>query len=82
MAAGSVYNIVSAAFRAAGIESPHPASHAIRHAWATRAMAQGQSLKTIADLLGHRSLESTRIYAKVDVTQLRAVSLAWPEVQS
>jgi integrase/recombinase XerD len=82
LAAGSVYNIVSAAFRAADIESPHRGSHAIRHAWATRAMAQGQSLKTIADLLGHRSLESTRIYAKVDVTQLRAVSLAWPEVQS
>jgi len=79
LAAGSVYNIVAAAFRRAHVVTPHRGSHAIRHAWATRALAQGHSLKTIADLLGHRSLESTRLYAKVDVTQLRSVSLSWPE---
>jgi integrase/recombinase XerD len=79
LAAGSVYNIVSRAFRLSGIGSPHHGSHAIRHAWATRAFAQGQSLKTVADLLGHRSLESTRIYTKVDYGQLRSVGLSWPE---
>jgi site-specific recombinase XerD len=79
LAAGSVYNVVSRAFGRALVGSPHRGSHAIRHAWATRAMAQGQSLKTIADLLGHRSLESTRIYAKVDSVQLRSVGLAWPQ---
>ena len=78
LAAASVYNVVSEAFRRAKIPTPHRGSHAIRHAWATRALAQGQRLKTIADLLGHRSLESTRIYAKVDVTQLRTVALPWP----
>lgn len=78
LARGSVYNIVSQAFRRAGIVTPHRGSHSIRHAWATQAMAQGQGLKTIADLLGHRSLESTRIYAKVDMGQLRMVGLAWP----
>jgi integrase len=52
LAAGSVYNVVSRAFRVSGIASPHRGSHAIRHAWATRALAQGQRLKTIADLLG------------------------------
>ena len=79
LAAGSVYNIVSRAFLHSGISSPHRGSHAIRHAWATRAFAQGQRLKTVADLMGHRSIESTRIYTKVDYTQLRSVSLAWPE---
>jgi site-specific recombinase XerD len=78
LAAGSVYNVVSEAFRRAKIPTPHRGSHAIRHAWATRALEQGHRLKTIADLLGHRSLESTRIYAKVDVTQLRTVALPWP----
>ena len=78
----SVYRIVARAFRVAGVASPHRGSHAIRHAWATRAMAQGQPLKTIADLLGHRSLDATRIYTKVDLTQLRAVGLSWPEVRS
>jgi integrase/recombinase XerD len=79
LAAGSVYNVVSRAFLHSGISSPHRGSHAIRHAWATRAFAQGQGLKTVADLMGHRSLESTRIYTKVDYTQLRSVGLGWPE---
>jgi integrase/recombinase XerD len=84
LAAGSIYNVVSKAFRRADIVTPHRGSHAIRHAWATRAIAQGQPLKAIADLFGHRSLESTRIYAKVDVGQLRTVGLSWPseEVRS
>jgi site-specific recombinase XerD len=76
--AGSVYNVVAQAFRRAGVVTPHRGSRAIRHAWATRALAQGQPLKTIADLLGHRSLESTCIYTKVDLAQLRTVGLSWP----
>jgi site-specific recombinase XerD len=79
LAAGSIYNIVARAFKRAQVSSPHLGSHAIRHAWATRAMAQGQTLKTIADLLGHRCLESTRIYTKVDTEQLRSVGLPWPQ---
>ncbi len=75
----SVSHIVARAFRVADVVSPHRGSHAIRHAWVTRAVAQGQSLKTVADLLGHRSLDATRIYAKVDLAQLRAVGLSWPE---
>jgi integrase/recombinase XerD len=83
LTAGSLYNITAPAFIHSGIASPHRGSHAIRHAWATRAFAQGQRLKTVADLLGHRSLESTRIYTKVDYTQLRSVGLSWPaEVRS
>jgi integrase/recombinase XerD len=79
LAASSVYNVVARAFRVAGIASPHRGSHAIRHAWATRVFAQGHGLKTVADLLGHRRLDSTRIYAKVDYPQLRSVGLPWPE---
>jgi len=62
LAAGSVYNVISRAFLHSGVVSPHRGSHAIRHAWATRAFAQGQRLKTVADLMGHRSLESTRAH--------------------
>jgi integrase len=79
LAAHSIYNVVARAFRVAGIATPHRGSHAIRHAWATRAFAQGHDLKTVADLLGHRQLESTRIYTKVDYPQLRSVGLSWPE---
>ena len=79
LAASSVYNVVGRAFRVAGIASPHRGSHAIRHAWATRAFAQGHRLKTVADLLGHRQLDSTRIYTKVDSPRLRSVGLPRPE---
>ena len=40
--------------------------HALRHTFATRLLRTGQPVKTIADLLGHRSLASVSIYAKVD----------------
>jgi len=79
LAAGSVYNVVYRAFHTAGVSSPHRGAHALRHAWATRMLAAGRSLKVIADLLGHRQLDTTRIYAKVDFIQLRQAALAWPE---
>jgi site-specific recombinase XerD len=36
----------------------------------------------VADLLGHRSLDTTAIYTKVDLPRLSAVALPWPEAQS
>lgn len=56
--------------------------HAIRHAFATRLMEQGTPIKTIADLLGHRSIRTTFIYTKVDLKRLRTLACEWPEVQS
>jgi integrase/recombinase XerD len=75
----AITSLVARAFAKTGVPSPHHGPHALRHAWATRMLAEGRPLKTIADLLGHRSLETTRIYTKVDVGQLRTVSLPWPE---
>jgi integrase/recombinase XerD len=75
----AITGLVARAFVRSGVSSPHRGSHALRHAWATRLLAVGQPLKTIADLLGHRSLETTRIYAKVDFLQLRTVGLPWPK---
>src|SRR3990167_1085166 len=59
---------------------PSRGPHAIRHAFATRMLAERKPLKTIADLLGHRSLRRTFIYTKVDVEQLRGLARHWPEV--
>lgn len=56
--------------------------HAFRHAFASRLLNQGQSVKTIADFLGHRSLHSVGIYAKLDHPRLREAAVAWPEVLS
>lgn len=56
--------------------------HALRHTFATRLLRAGQPVKTIADLLGHRSLASIGVYAKVDVSRLLEVAGEWPEVGS
>jgi len=48
--------------------------HSLRHACATRLINQGVSLKEIGDQLGHRDLDTIRIYAKVDLTGLRTVA--------
>lgn len=74
-----ITSLVARAFARSGVSSPHHGSHSLRHAWATHMLQEGRSLKTIADLLGHRSLETTRIYTKVDIGSLRGVALPWPE---
>ncbi len=56
--------------------------HALRHTFATRLLRAGQPIKAIADLLGHRSLDTIAIYAKVDVARLLEVAVDWPEVLS
>jgi integrase len=56
-------------------------THVLRHTAATRMHRRGVSLKEVADVLGHRSLDTTAIYAKVDLPSLAAVALPWPEAQ-
>jgi site-specific recombinase XerD len=54
--------------------------HSLRHTLATRLLEEGTPFTTIAEILGHTSLESTRIYAKADVEALRGVALDPEEV--
>jgi site-specific recombinase XerD len=64
----------------AGIQSPHLGAHTLRHSYAVRLLRQGFSLKTIGDALGHRHPQSTFIYAKAAVDDLREVCLDLTEV--
>lgn len=52
----------------------------LRHTAASRLLRAGASLKEVADLLRHRSFDTTAIYAKVDVPSLVEVAQPWPEV--
>jgi len=61
---------------------PPRGPHALRHTFATRLLRAGQSVKAIADLLGHRSLDAVAIYAKVDYARLLEAAVDWPEVAS
>lgn len=56
-------------------------THILRHTAATRILRRGGTLKQIADLLGHHSINTTVIYAKVDLENLAAVAMPWPKVQ-
>jgi site-specific recombinase XerD len=63
----------------AGIRLPaRGGPHCIRHALALHMLREGASLKTIGDLLGHRSPESTGVYLRLDVDDLRDVALPLP----
>jgi site-specific recombinase XerD len=53
-------------------------THVLRHTAATRLHRAGADLKRVADILGHRSLDTTAIYAKVDFDRLVQVALPWP----
>jgi site-specific recombinase XerD len=56
-------------------------THVLRHTAATRLHRRGTSLKEVADLLGHQSIDTTAIYTKVDLPTLATVALPWPEEQ-
>lgn len=75
----SLSAVVERHLRKAGIEVTSKGAHAFRHGFATRMLQQGHSLKAVADVLGHRHLSTTFIYAKVDFNSLRQVALRWPK---
>ncbi len=54
--------------------------HRLRHALASELLRQGVALPAIGQVLRHRDLDSTAVYAKVDRAALRAVTQPWPEV--
>jgi integrase/recombinase XerD len=78
---GAVSDAAAAAFARAGLAVRRPGTHLLRHTLATQLLQRGVSLKAIADLLGHQCLNTTTIYAKVDVPMLAGVAQPWPEVQ-
>jgi site-specific recombinase XerD len=51
--------------------------HALRHAAGTRLYAETRDLEATARHLGHRKLETTRIYAKWSDRQLRETIGRW-----
>lgn len=73
ISATAIHGIVNRRLRALHIHAAHLGPHALRHACASRLLAEGLTLKEIGDHLGHRSASSTSIYAKVDMASLRTV---------
>jgi integrase/recombinase XerD len=79
----AVSMIVASAFRRAGVKRPgRGAAHLLRHSLASSMLRQGASLQEISAVLRHRCIETTQIYAKIDVTALQQIAQPWPEVRS
>jgi integrase/recombinase XerD len=78
----AVSMIVTRAMHRAKVTCPsRGAAHLLRHSSATSMLRHGASLQEIAVILRHRSIQTTEIYAKVDVAALGAIAQQWPEVQ-
>jgi len=75
--------LVARALSRAGIKRPgRGAAHLLRHSVASEMLRQGASLQEVSALLRHRCIETTEIYAKIDVTALQQMAQPWPEAPS
>jgi site-specific recombinase XerD len=74
--ADGLRDAVSRGFERAGMS--YTGTHILRHTWATRALQRGHTLKQIADILGHLSINTTSRYAHLNVEELREAVLPWP----
>lgn len=74
----NLHSLVVKYRRLAGIPAPQfspEGIHSLRHTLATRMLSQGTRLETIAAILGHASVDTTRLYTRVDLDALRAAAL-------
>lgn len=77
------HNIITDCRRLAGLRVPregHWGMHSFRHTLATRLLECGTPLPVISDILGHRSIDSTQVYTKVDLASLRGAALDLEEL--
>ena len=73
-----IAHLVAAACRDAGLERIN--AHRFRHTLATQMLRSGASLPEVSQVLRHRSVRSTAIYAKVDDVALRPLARPWPTI--
>ena len=64
--------------RQSGLPLQGTSSYCLRHSFAMRLLDRGVGVKVIGDLLGHRTLESTCVYLRLQVGALREVALSLP----
>ena len=74
----AVSHVVRRSLEHAGVNAPSFGAHQFRHGLATEMLCQDASLNEIGDVLGHRRLQTTKIYAKVNFEALRTPALPWP----
>jgi len=74
----AVHDILDARIRRSGLPIRMTGSHLLRHSFALHLLRQGVSTKQIGDALGHRDVESTCVYLRLDTEDFREVGLPVP----
>ncbi len=69
--------LVRRALNRAKLNPPHKGAHILRHSLATRMLNNGASLLQIGQVLRHKTIQTTEIYAKVDLIALRKLAQPW-----
>jgi site-specific recombinase XerD len=78
---GGISSIISRLLKRCDIRMPHGSmgSHVLRHTFASRLLLEGEPMKNISDMLGHKFYDTTMIYTKIDILHLTKVCLEWKE---
>ena len=74
----AICDIVRRALKRAKLNPAFKGSHLLRHSLATQMLRGGASLAEIGEILRHQRLDTTQIYAKVDLVALSALAQPWP----
>ncbi len=74
----AVTEAFQALVRRSGLSIPYQGPHCLRHSYALPLLKNGTPRKTIGDILGHRTAESTSMYLRLATGDLREVALAVP----
>jgi site-specific recombinase XerD len=61
----SIRNLIDGYLEGLGLKKPGISCHSLRHSFATWSLAGGAKLESIQDTLGHASVETTQVYAKI-----------------
>ncbi len=75
----AVCDIYGKRARESGLPLSGTSSYCLRHSFAMRLLNRGVGIKAIGDLLGHRALESTCVYLRIQIEALRNVGLPVPK---
>ncbi|MNB83143.1 Tyrosine recombinase XerC [Pseudomonas fluorescens] len=82
LSVAAIRNAMNRAFVRCGLRDQFCNTHVLRRTTATRLQRAGASVKEIADLLRHQSIDTASAYARVDLEGLRAAALPWPGSRS